>query len=83
MSLIPARALRQALEYLHNDELEHYLDCCLAKDGSDRLHVYKDVLTLLRWVHRTYAPGEMKEWAGDCICEYETKVQDLDLKNAA
>jgi hypothetical protein len=80
---IPLSALREVLEYLHKEELQHYIECRL--DGGAEDHIYLHVLELLRWLERSAASGNhisIMHHAGACLAEYEIAEQDNKLPAA-
>jgi hypothetical protein len=78
MKSIPIEALVEVLGYMHNEELNHYRDHLLDDDCEDEDHIYDHVLTLLRWIATTYAPGEAQTFALRCIDECRAKMEDTE-----
>ena len=81
MKSIPIESLTEVLGYLHDGELNHYRDCRLS--GDDASHIYGDVLTLLRWIERTYAEGDARTFARQCLDEYEAAMEDDNVRSSA
>jgi hypothetical protein len=83
---IPFSALREVLEYLHKEELQHYIECRLNGDAED--HIYLHVLELLRWLEQSATSGSsgshisIIHHAGACLAEYEIAEQDNKLEPA-
>jgi hypothetical protein len=69
---IPFKAIVEIVQYLHdsNEECRHYCDCLLTPgDGDD--HIYKHVLTVLRWLKTT----EYADVAGAYLAEAEPQIR--------
>ena len=80
---IPFSALREVLEYMHKEELRHYIECRL--DGNAEDHIYLHVLELLRWLEQSAASGNhisIMHHAGACLAEYEIAELDNELPAA-
>jgi hypothetical protein len=74
---IPFSALLEVLEYLHKEELRHYIECRLDGDAED--HIYLHVLELLRWLEQSAASGShisISDFAGACLAEYEIELDN-------
>jgi hypothetical protein len=79
---MPLLALRDVLEYLHNEELRHYIECRLDGDAED--HIYLHVLELLHWLRQSATPGShIADFAGACLAEYEIAELDNKVEPAA
>jgi hypothetical protein len=82
---IPLIALREVLEYLHKEELRHYIECRLDGDAED--HIYLHVLELLRWLEQSptihLLDISISHFAGACLAEYEIAELDNKVEPAA
>jgi hypothetical protein len=76
---IPIRALCKVVEYLHHDELHHFIECRLNGSCAEE-HIYGDILQLLYWLRQQrYAA----DFARTCLTEYKVQLQNLDDEQAA
>jgi hypothetical protein len=76
---IPIRALCKVVDYLHHDELHHFIECRL-DGGCAGEHVYDDILQLLYWLRQQRCAAD---FARTCLTEYEVQLQSLDDEQAA
>jgi hypothetical protein len=48
--IIPVKSIRNVLEYLYQDEREHYYECDKPKD-----HIFNSIVELKKWYERFFS----------------------------